>query len=144
MREEKYLESIQREILRSKKWQRFVKDFDIGVAKRKRIHALPVKFTFCLPTIGETTPVMQYLPPMHGYRAEILVADTVYDCLSGRIVRLCLTHELLHHYLRTNDVPFLDADKMFKDACKYLGIHCEMRIIAMTRNHSGKDRRWRV
>ena len=140
MSEERYLESVQRDILRSKKWKRFVRKFDIGVERPKGIKALPIRFAFYLPGDGKATSqyLMQCLPD------EILVAEIYYNCMTDNSRRLCIYHELLHHYLRTNDVPFEDHNRLFKEAQKYLEIDCEVHVIARYRRRTGKDRRWRV
>lgn len=139
MREEKYLESVQRDILRSKKWKRFVRRFDIGKDERVNIKALPIRFTFHIPGDGDVHGqyMMQCLP------SEILVAQVYYDCMTDRIRRLFLFHELIHHYLRANDVPHDDHDPLFKRASKYLHMDMEIQLVARYRRLSGKDRSWK-
>jgi hypothetical protein len=139
MREEKYLEQVQRKILKSKKWQRFVREFDIGVENPKTIKALPIRFVFHIP--GERGRTSQYM--MQCLPDEIIVAEVYYESLSDNTRRLFMYHELLHHYLRTNGVPFDDHDNLFKEAQRYLGIDCEVHMIARYRRRTGKDRRWR-
>ena len=140
MSEERYLESVQRDILKSKKWKRFVRKFDIGVERPKGIKALPVRFVFYLPGDGKTSDhaFMQY--DIVSY--DITVAAFFYQCTSMRIIKQFLLHELVHHYLHVNDVPFVDEEALFNEALKYLGIDYDVKLFAMSRRKTGNDRRW--
>ena len=139
MREEKYLESVQRDILRSKKWKRFVRRLDIGKEERVNIKALPVRFVWYLPGNGKTT----YHSIMACYKDEIVVSDMVYGTMSLNMIRHALTHELAHLYLMVNDVPYHDQALLFHKALEYLKIDLEVDLTTRYRRKTGKDRRWK-
>lgn len=138
MREERRLESIQREILKSRKWQRFVKGFDIG-KKPQQVKALPIRFVWYLPGDGRHTDhtFMQLIDN------EILISIFFYQATPERIVRAFLTHELVHHYLRTNKVAYMDRTRLFNKALKHLNIDLDIQLIVKWRHRGGKDDGWK-
>lgn len=138
MTEEAYLEKVQREILRSKKWRRFVKSYNGNGFKAKPIKYLPIRFAFYIPgDYDRQHAVMQYR------ENEILVSDFLYSAMSARMIRFFLTHELVHHFLRVNDQKFTDGSCAFNDACRSLGIDLEVQLCLRYRKASDGKGGWR-
>jgi hypothetical protein len=138
MREEIRLERIEREILRSRKWQRFVRAFDIG-KKPKQIKALPIRFVFYIPGDGKLNDHTFML----CLQDEIQVSIYFYQATQQRIVKAFLTHELVHHYLRTNNVAYMDRTKLFNKALGYLNIDLDIMLTVKWRRRGGKDNGWK-
>ena len=138
MSEERYLESVQRDILKSKKWKRFVRKFDIGKDKRVRIKAVPVRFVYYIAGDGKHTDHAI----MACYGDEIILSTLFYGTLNDNMIRHALTHELVHLYLRANDVASQDGARLFEEALRFLKIDFDVDLVTRYRRRSGKDRRW--
>jgi Zn-dependent protease with chaperone function len=138
MIEEAWLEKAQREILRTKKWKRFTESYSVNGLKVKRIKYLPVRFAFYIPgDYGGQHAVMQYKED------EILVSDFLYRAMSKRMIRFFLTHELVHHFLRINEIRYRDSSCAFKDACRSLGIDFEVQLSLRYRKIGEKNDGWK-
>jgi len=137
MREEIWLERMERNILKSKKWQRFTEEFDIG-RKPKEVKPLPVRFVFYLP--GDNRDTHTFMQLMDD---EILISVFFYQATPQRIVRAFLTHELVHHYLRMNGVAYMDQSRLFHKALRYLGIDLDIKLTVKWRHRGSKDNRWK-
>lgn len=138
MLEERYLEKVQRDILNSAKWKKFVKSYDVNGKKAKRVKWLPVRFAFYIPGdyYGQHA-VMQYRED------EILVSEFLYGAMSAKMIRYFLTHELVHHFLRVNGQYYTDSSCAFKDACRSLGIDFEVQFCMRYRKVGDGQDGWR-
>jgi hypothetical protein len=115
---------LEKKILKSQKWARFMKSVDIGVK-----HPRPPKLrgieigTF--PHI-EASNMAELATLSEG---AILIDREFYRCMGPKFLEKLLTHELLHCYLYDNKVRgWMDKDDTFEECAKALRCQLEVTI----------------
>jgi uncharacterized protein YjaZ len=123
VREELYLEAIQRDILRMKKWRRFEQEFKVDGRKVKHPKPLPVRFVIYIPGNRQGNHTI-----MACLDDEIQVSMMLYPLLDRRMTRIFLSHELVHHFLRLNGLEYRDGHCEFESALCSIGVDYEFQF----------------
>lgn len=132
--EELYLARLQRNILRSRRWNDLLKRISNGKKPLKpRVERIEIAY---IPELFGTTPLATAM------RDGIVFNEAIYRAMGRRLIKRLLTHEMLHSYMiRHRLAGWNDGQAEFETYAHFLGCDLDMSLIIHWRTLGNKE--WR-